>query len=80
MSVDLVYLQYFVAQFWYSIARKHSAAVHVKQRRLPKMYYLGYRPLWAMAPLQEFRLTELESSYSFTHQMTADAATLAKTN
>jgi hypothetical protein len=31
--------------------------------------------IWAMAPLQEFRLIELESSSNFTHQMT-----LAKKN
>jgi hypothetical protein len=59
--------------------RKHGVA-RTTQRRLPKVYSLGYRPPRTVAPIQECRLIELESSSSFTHQMTADAATLAKTN
>jgi hypothetical protein len=67
--------------FGVSLKRKaRCRGARTTQRRLPKVYSLGYRPLWAMAPLQEFSLIELESSSNFTHQMTADAATLAKTN
>ena len=51
-----------------------SQFVSAPQSVLPRL-----SALWAMAPLQEFRLIELESSSSFTHQMTADAAMLAET-
>jgi hypothetical protein len=66
MAIDICSLgTYFVAySFVISIAGKHGVAVHVQHSvsSIPKVYSLGYRPLWAMAPLQEFSLIELESS------------------